>query len=209
LLGVRYLTGYAVATDPSTREAAEWPPHPGRVFMALAAAHFETGEDPAERAVLEWLESLDRPALRASDASPRMPVTHFVPVNDTAGPSKASLQSVPALARDRAGRTFPRVWPHDDTVYLIWRDTALEAPHRHALERLCAKVVRVGHSSSLVQMWCGETSDCVATTLEPADRSADLQMRVITPGTLEYLRRQYNADALSAFAALSDLIAPH
>ena len=27
-----YLTGYAVATDPSTRDRAEWPPHPARVF---------------------------------------------------------------------------------------------------------------------------------------------------------------------------------
>ncbi len=45
-LGWEYLTGYAVATDPSSRERAEWPPHPARVFMALAAAWFET-EPPA------------------------------------------------------------------------------------------------------------------------------------------------------------------
>ena len=37
-----YLTGYAVATDPTSRDRAEWPPHPARVFMALAAAWFET-----------------------------------------------------------------------------------------------------------------------------------------------------------------------
>ena len=39
-LGIRCLTGYAVATDVSNREQAEWPPHPARVFMALAAAYF-------------------------------------------------------------------------------------------------------------------------------------------------------------------------
>ena len=50
-----YLTGYAVATDPSTRDRAEWPPHPARVFMALAAAWFETeppGADDENRD--EW-----------------------------------------------------------------------------------------------------------------------------------------------------------
>jgi len=47
-IGWQYLTGYAVATDPSSRDRAEWPPHPARVFMALAAAWFETGEDPDE-----------------------------------------------------------------------------------------------------------------------------------------------------------------
>ncbi len=41
-IGWEYLTGYAVATDPNTRERAEWPPHPARVFMAMAAAWFET-----------------------------------------------------------------------------------------------------------------------------------------------------------------------
>ena len=45
ILGIRYLTGYAVATDLAQRRA-EWPPHPARIFMAMAAAHFETGADP-------------------------------------------------------------------------------------------------------------------------------------------------------------------
>jgi CRISPR-associated protein Csb2 len=66
-LGIRYLTGYAAATDVAA-QAAEWPPHWGRVFMAMAAAHFENGGDAAERAALEWIEAAPVPALRASDA---------------------------------------------------------------------------------------------------------------------------------------------
>ena len=38
-LGIRYLCGWAMATHPSERDRPEWPPHPDRVFMALAAAH--------------------------------------------------------------------------------------------------------------------------------------------------------------------------
>ena len=50
-LVIEYLTGYAVATDAANREQAEWPPHPARVFMALAAAHFET--EPANTAPVD------------------------------------------------------------------------------------------------------------------------------------------------------------
>lgn len=205
-VGIRYLTGYAVATHSASRDAVEWPPHPGRVFMALAAAHFETGEDPNERGALEWLEGLERPVLRVSDADPRLAVTHFVPVNDKAGPSTAILQSAPAFTRGRAGRTFPRVRPHDDTLYLAWPNTTLEASHRRALEGLCAKVVRIGHSSSFVQMWCADIPHGLRPTLEPTQGAADVNMRVVGPGVLAYLRRQFNGDAVEAFAHLSTLI---
>ena len=69
-LGVRYLNGFVAACEPDARERAEWPPHPGRVFLALAAAHFQTGMEPTEREALQWLQG-DReprraPAIRAS-----------------------------------------------------------------------------------------------------------------------------------------------
>jgi CRISPR-associated protein Csb2 len=54
-LGIRYLNECVVASDAGNRRHVEWPPHPGRVFMALVAAHFQTGEDPQERAALQWL----------------------------------------------------------------------------------------------------------------------------------------------------------
>lgn len=145
--------------------------------------------------------------LHVSDADPRLSVTHFVPVNDRAGPSKAALQSAPAFTRDRAGRTFPRVRPHDDTLYLAWPATTLEASHRRALEGLCAKVVRIGHSSSFVQMWCSEIPNYLRPTLEPTQGVADINMRVVGPGALGYLRRQFNGDVVEVFARLSAVIA--
>lgn len=51
-IGIRYLTGWSLATDPADRQRPEWPPHPDRVFMALAAAHFETDGGDAEREAL-------------------------------------------------------------------------------------------------------------------------------------------------------------
>ena len=46
---LRFVTNRCVATHVSNRERPEWPPHPGRVFMALAAAHFETDVADAEK----------------------------------------------------------------------------------------------------------------------------------------------------------------
>jgi CRISPR-associated protein Csb2 len=114
-LGIRYVTGYAVATDVSDRIKAEWPPHPARVFMALAAAHFETGEHTDERAALEWLQRQGAPRMRVSSAEPRDVVTHYVPVNDSGDPMKGDnpltpLQSI-ALGRDRQPRTFREYGP--------------------------------------------------------------------------------------------------
>src|SRR5437762_3246807 len=80
--GIRYLNGFVAASEADQRDRVEWPPHPGRVFMALAAAHFQTGEAPEEREALLWLEELDAPNIKAADATHRAVVTHFVPVND-------------------------------------------------------------------------------------------------------------------------------
>ncbi|MGZ8975757.1 type I-G CRISPR-associated protein Csb2, partial [Methylomagnum sp.] len=56
-LALRYLNGWAMAAaDGARKERAEWPPHPDRVFMALAAAWFETGQAADEGAALRWLE---------------------------------------------------------------------------------------------------------------------------------------------------------
>ena len=55
-MSIRYLMGWAMATDPADRTRPEWPPHPDRVFMAMAAAYFEGGNAGDEREALEWLE---------------------------------------------------------------------------------------------------------------------------------------------------------
>ena len=71
-IGWEYLTGYSVATDPSTRDRAEWPPHPARVFMALAAAWFETepvGADDEARE--EWKSEGAALALVGGASRPR------------------------------------------------------------------------------------------------------------------------------------------
>lgn len=194
-MGIRYLTGYAVATDVSNRIAAEWPPHPARIFMAMVAAHFETGQDANERAALEWLERQDPPAMYVPVGEAREVVTHYVPVNDTSNPVKNSkalvpLQNIP-IGRDRQPRQFPRTHLQDDTAYLVWRDAAPGVGCLSALERVCGKVIRIGHSSSLVQMWV-PAHDPPSATIEPALNGV-YRLRVPVEGTLDYLAAQYSS----------------
>lgn len=201
-LGIRYLNGFAVATEPDSHERAEWPPHPGRVFMALAAAHFQTGCDPAEREALVWLEALDTPpAIRAGGHEQRTIVTQYVPVNDKAGPAKGLLQSVP-LTRDRQPRTFARAVLEEDTVYLVWPSADPSPAVRSALTQLCPKVTRIGHSSSLVQMWLADEGESIVPTWVPDDDRAIVRLRVPGPGTLDDLAQSYNGEAVQTYADL-------
>ena len=140
-LGIRYLNGWSMAAaDGARKERAEWPPHPDRIFMALAAAWFETcgdsHKDPddeyrREGEALRWLETLPPPAIAASDATTRTAVVSYVPVNDVRVGSKmptggdlaklktAGLTQLPEH-RTRQPRGFPVAIPHDPTVHLIW-----------------------------------------------------------------------------------------
>ena len=161
-IGIRYLAGRAVATDPSDRSCAEWPPHPARVFMAMAAAHFQTPPAAAElneeRAALEWLEEQAPPQIWFAEAKDRVPVTAFVPPNDESALTKATTgtQSLPGIPRLKQPRMFPSVtiWEAANGppghVYLIWPEAELPAEHSRAMATLCRKVTRIGHSASTI-----------------------------------------------------------
>jgi CRISPR-associated protein Csb2 len=80
---VELLTGRYTATQFNDRSAAEWPPHPARLYSAMVAAWADSDEpDPAERAALRWLEDQGAPVIHCGEAGQRAVVTHFVPVND-------------------------------------------------------------------------------------------------------------------------------
>ncbi len=213
MIGWEYLTGYAVATDPSNRERAEWLPHPGRVFMALAAAWFETGSDPVEGEALRWLETLCDPELRLPPQDhvfERSAVTVYVPVNDKAGPAAATLQSAPAITRSKQPRTFPRVWVGHDPCYLVWPNAEGVEQYRKALEGLCRKVTRIGHSSSLVRMWVADDSEPVSGSVGERwvadDGLAEKLVRRVSGGTLAMLTERFNGSARDRHTELSDKI---
>ena len=183
--------------------------------MALAAAHFQTGADSVERGALEWLERIKPPELYVPDGIQRDVVTSFVPVNPALSDEvrtrvkerkdgkrpPPSLQSAPGIIRTRHPRTFARTWLHQDTVWLCWPEAMPAAEVRDALAALCEKVTRVGHSSSLVQMWLSDAASSARNWL-PTDEGAILRLRVATPGTMAELNRRYGGPACERYAAL-------
>lgn len=200
--GIRYLTGVAVGSH-GEHGRVEWPPHPARVFMAMVAAHYETGADPAERNALEWLEREPAPEIHAPDAEPCRIVTQYVPVNDKAGPSTAPIHSLP-FTRHRIDRTFARASLAGDTVMLHWPHAEPQTSVRQALAALCAKVTRIGHSSSLVQMWVADNppEGFSASWIED-ETCGTHQFRVPREGTLrDVLDLSFNGEAVARYCDL-------
>ncbi len=205
-LGIQYLSGYAVASDAARRDMPEWPPHPARVYMALAAAYFTDGDSrQAFRATLEWLERLPPPVVMGAPRSPRDSVTHYVPVNDKTDPRTAgSLQSAPGLMRGRQPRTFPRVFVGDAPAYLFWPDVQLDSRRLTMLDSLCERVTRVGHSSSLVQMWATTDPPVGGCVWEPNEGAATDHLRIPSEGLLDRLVQLYGAEERAQFFSMRE-----
>lgn len=105
-------------------------------------------------------------------------------------PSAKALASAAALMpqrRTRQLRTFPVVVPETPALAFLWPD-ADATLHRAALEQLCARVTRLGHSSSLVR--CSVTNRALAPTLVPND-DGDVVLRVVGPGQLDRLDQAF------------------
>lgn len=199
-IGIRYLTGYAAATDLSTG-TPEWPPHPGRVFMALAAAHYTTnaGETAiaAGRAALLWLESQPPPAIHVSSASHRSNVEAYVPVNDDAGVNEKRTKQL---------RTFRKTRPDSEFVHLLWSQAPPPEIER-ALRALCPGVTRIGYSASLTQVWVagGENPPAPAEPNWLPDAALQsVRLRIPVAGTLANLEHSYNLAAITAFETLQN-----
>ena len=211
-IAIRYLNGWAMAAaDGAKKEQAEWPPHPDRVFMALAAAWFETGEDAAEGAALRWLENQDPPAIAASDADRREVPTSYVPVNDARtgkrAPDSSNLGQLKKIGLDllpefrfRQPRSFPVAIPHDPIVHFIWTES-LPFQHRAAMGNLLSNVTHVGHSASLVQAWIADHAPYPRWL--PTNGLAEHRLRVPHSGRLTILKQRLNRDDLLSYHDIS------
>jgi CRISPR-associated protein Csb2 len=182
-LEVDYLLGRAFAANFRDQGKAEWPPAPGRLFTALAAAYFESGVDPTERRALEWLEQLPPPAIGAGEAGdPVIPET-FVPTNYTG--------DGPPVLRGKQPRQFPAQAPSDARVYFVWREAQAPNELEDALDRLAARVGYLGRACSLVRMrLCSEYPE---PNYEPHPSGA-VVIRVPSKGRLDELRLLFETD---------------
>ncbi len=182
-LEVEYLLGRSFAGDFRDRGEPEWPPHPSRLFSALAAAYFESGNDSNERAALEWLESQPPPLIRAGAAGQPAPVTAFVPTNYPG-------DAVPVL-RGKQPRTFAAQAPSEFTVHFIWPDCEPDPAVAKALDALASRAGYLGKACSLVRMRV--RPDAPDANWAP-DPSGEYSLRVTGHGRLCELERLFAAD---------------
>jgi CRISPR-associated protein Csb2 len=107
-----------------------------------------------------------------------------------ASPSQEDLKRAAGLLperRNRQERTFPVIVPERASFAFLW-PKAEPKKHLEALRRLCDRVTRLGHSSSLVRCMIVERS--IEPTLVPR-RDGGLVLRVVGPGQLKRLKQAY------------------
>lgn len=201
VIACRYLTGRIVAASDAMRDEFQYPPDPARLFMALTAAAYEGHAGDDEFELLRWLETLPPPTIEAPKIFEREIKTVFVPVNDRAAEP---------WNRAKQPRFFPSAYIGDQVLRFVWPETNVDPQGEAALHRLLSRVVRLGHSSSLVQLWLAQDvteseSPAVSGAMDcylPSNRG-ELRMRVPSSGTLTMLDRSYNGPAVERYADLS------
>lgn len=184
LLSERYDAGGG--EDP---RAAEWPPHPARVFAALRAV---AGEEELEP--LAALERLAPPVIHASTAETRRSRGYVVTnVRD----NKGGHQTHPARTAGFRQRTSSL--PEDARVQFDWPDDgALSDGVVAELDHLARRVPYLGRSTSPATLAFSRVGDATPlpglTTYEPTVGRSPLNVRVPYPGYLDELNALYRDD---------------
>ena len=191
-LEIEFLTGVYRGVQGPNDKTPDWPPQPDRIYSALVSAWAARGEQPDERAALEWLEAQTAPELHASDHTVRTAPTTYHPTNDApvktqrTGKRKqidSHLEVLPAF-RHRADRFLPAGRPEDPVMVVVWPDASLPAP-LDALNAIASCVAYIGTSASLVR--------CRFTAGAPDTRPAtNRTRRTVYPGRLDELERAYH-----------------
>ena len=196
-VSISFLACRYTAADFNNPDIPEWPPHPGRLFMAMAAAYFEGGMDRDEGAAMEWLECRDPPIILCNDAeTARRSEAHaFVPINDrnSIDNSQAPLSTLDVrIGRMRKERTFPTTVTGHRPVYLLWPDLEC-GKHASPLASIVSRVHRLGHSSSFVHVTVSESDEGSGDAVVP-DRCGDTVIRWASRGLLARLEAAYKGD---------------
>ena len=180
---VEYLLGRAFAGDFRERSRPEWPPHPARLFSALASAFFENGADGGEKRALEWLEKEGPPFIRAGAAGDPVRTMAYVPTNYPG-------DTVPVL-RNKQPRFFPAQGPAEATAYFVWPQAKADPETASALDALASRTSYLGKACSLVRMIVTESAP--EPNWAPDERGRHV-LRVPAPGRLAELERWFAMD---------------
>jgi CRISPR-associated protein Csb2 len=152
-----------------------------KLIEAEAKLHAENSKNSPSR---DKLANAEKAVTMAKDALTKKHVKF------DEGPPNSQIEAAIALMparRTKQVRFFPVVIPETSTFAFLW-PAADPSTHRAALERLCTRVTRLGHSASLVR--CTVIDATFTPTLIPCDEG-EVVLRVVSPGQLERLERAF------------------
>ncbi|MGA7124155.1 MAG: type I-U CRISPR-associated protein Csb2 [Polyangiaceae bacterium] len=113
------------------------------------------------------------------------------------GPARAA--SLLPEHRSKQPRTFPSVTPDDPRVVFAWRTSEVSSNQRAAIDALAARVVRLGHSSSVVTVRvCEKVIDpswVPDETGEVRQVDDEIMLRVVEAGQLAALNDAFEHQA--------------
>lgn len=109
------------------------------------------------------------------------------------GPTRAA--SLLPERRTRQPRTFPSVAPSDPRVVFTWSNAEPTAAQCATLDALASRVVRLGHSSSLVSLRAGEIPSestwIPDTTGEIVKKHEEVTLRIVSAGQMVALQETF------------------
>lgn len=148
---------------------------------ALAAVKSSNG--PTDKDAIKRLSAAEKALAQAVTRRSSAALAAIVPPAALSAEDGKRGTRISPDSRLRQARTFPSVTPFEPVVYFRWEAEPNDT-QQEALSALCARVNRVGHSSSLVV--CSITAQPPEPTLRP-DESGELLLRIPRAGQREFL----------------------
>lgn len=146
---------------------------------ALAAAADASARKVAEKARAKAEKEVDKAGKKLAAAIDK----ELAPGKTTKDGLAAAVGLLPE-SRGRQPRTFPSVTPEAPRVVFSWPEARLDDARRERLDRIARRVVRLGHSSSLVSLRLCEPPEVVRW--RPHDLG-ERMLRVVGQGQLDAL----------------------
>lgn len=154
-----------------------------KVAEATTPAAKRKAEEALDKVKKEVVAIDAQPSARAIEMATALMPAPFVGYGGKDDKGRMKRQQ----GRTRQVRTFPVVLPETLTFAFLW-PTADPSLDRDALERLCARVTRLGHSSSLVR--CSIVDRDITPTFVPND-DGEVVLRVVAKGQLQRLEEAF------------------
>lgn len=154
-----------------------------REELESARTHAETGGGAG--AIARRVRAAERTLERAREALD----ADLCIVEEPNAEELGRARAISPPTRTRQGRFFPSVTPEDAVVHLVW-DAQPPSHHREALDTLSRRVVRIGHSTSLVR--CSVHDEAPEPNWVPDDQHGEAVLRVVGPGQLASLSAEFS-----------------